>query len=186
MTRNLLDLPTEIHIAIIANLEDVFEEVRHDHDDVCYQPLFGEYQQYGGYESATGSLAIRNIRLVCKQLRAAAYESFATLLGMRRFTFANRGISDLKDIGAVQQLAPWVKTITLGCAPPKPRYVCFPIMLQEGAKYVDGEDFFKDTSTAPHVLVPIFSLFRNLEDIYIDMSSGRTNIHSVTATAGNV
>lgn len=59
---------------------------------------------------------ISNILLVYKDLRDAAFESFGTILGDRRFRITNIGLADLEDIGSNQALAPWIKTLTFGTA----------------------------------------------------------------------
>jgi hypothetical protein len=57
-----------------------------------------------------------SIHLVCKQFRTASIESFGTLLGDRRFRITETDLWDLRDIKAVKELVPWIKTLTFGTA----------------------------------------------------------------------
>lgn len=55
---------------------------------------------------------ICKIRLVCKVMRAASYQSFGTIIGCCRFRFTESGLGDLKVISKDLVLAPCVKTLT--------------------------------------------------------------------------
>jgi hypothetical protein len=59
---------------------------------------------------------IINIRSVCKQLKDASFQSFGKILGDRKFRLTKAGLQDLRDIGEVKQLVPWIKTLTFGSA----------------------------------------------------------------------
>lgn len=117
MATSSIPLPMELVIEIIKSFED---------RDMSDDPA-AEHQELGAREAAKDSVPwltasksmkedIINIRLVCKQFRDAAYESFARILSDRIFRWTRVGLGDLKGIAAQDNLTSWVRTITFGCA----------------------------------------------------------------------
>lgn len=59
-----------------------------------------------------------SLRLVCRQFRAASWEGFGCILADRRFRLTKADIDELGNIGAEDDLAEWIKTLTFATAQP--------------------------------------------------------------------
>jgi len=117
MVSHLLDLPMEMLVLIVIQCE-----VHDSIDGESWTPL--------SYQSKCD---IRNLQLVCTQVRAAAYQSFGKVLGSRRYCLTDNHMEELKAIGANDLLAPWIKTLNNSCVPPYDS--CFPLLLRGGTEY---------------------------------------------------
>jgi hypothetical protein len=56
------------------------------------------------------------LRLVCKQFRDASFQEFGKILGDRKFRLTKTDLKKLREIGQMEQLVPWIKTLTFGSA----------------------------------------------------------------------
>jgi hypothetical protein len=56
------------------------------------------------------------VRLVCKQFRDASFQEFGKILGHRKFRLTKSDLKFLREIGQMEQLVPWIKTLTFGSA----------------------------------------------------------------------
>jgi hypothetical protein len=117
-----LPLPLELTVNIVKCCAEY--ELAEDPNDryeyfLAYENTedrFGEHQMSWTTALASVKQDICNVRLVCKQFRIAAYESFGTILGERRFRLTKTGLQDLQDILKVKELVPWIRTLTFGTA----------------------------------------------------------------------
>jgi hypothetical protein len=124
--KQLLDLPAELLIQIVKGCVEYdlpynsANDSKNDYRE--FQASKTDYQPNDAKRTAWLTISrpvkkdICNSRLVCRELRNAAYDSFGLILGDRRFRMSEIGFADLKAIGALSALTPWIKTLTFGCA----------------------------------------------------------------------
>jgi hypothetical protein len=187
MGTTIHDLPVELwtHIA-----KSCVQYNNHDSSDF---PLRTNCQERMTWVTVSRSAKtdICNIRLVCKQFRSAAYESFGTILGRRRFRLTRVGREDLRAISRNGGLAPWVRALTFGSAilfGPKSRYwesreeriepkgESARLEIEEHLTLVKDAylraakkdwDWLADAQTATRELAAILDKFKNLEKIRV-------------------
>jgi hypothetical protein len=94
-----LPLPLELVIEIVKYCEH--------HEEANGTSHGTDPQQSWMSLSKSAKEDICNVRLVCKQLPTAAFESFGKTLGHHRFRVTQTGLQDLRDITSVIELVPW-------------------------------------------------------------------------------
>jgi hypothetical protein len=126
MRKQLLDLPAELLIQIVKGCVEYdrphssANDSKNDYRE--FQASKTEYQPNDTRRIIWFTISqpvkkdICNSRLVCRELRNAAYDSFSLILGDRRFRMSETGFADLKAMGAISALTRWIKTLTFGCA----------------------------------------------------------------------
>jgi hypothetical protein len=187
MSTTIHDLPLELWTDIAKSC---VEYNNHDSSDF---PLRINCQERMTWVTVSRSAKtdICNIRLVCKQFRSAAYESFGAILGRRRFRLTRLGREDLRAISRNGGLAPWVRALTFGSAilfGPKSRYwesreeriepkgESARLEIEEHLTLVKDAylraakkdwDWLADAQTATRELAAILDKFKNLEKIRV-------------------
>jgi hypothetical protein len=117
-----LPLPMEVVIKIVQHceeydwLDDPEAMFMGEQDNPHWYT--GDNENRGTWKTATKSTKqdIRNVRLVCRQLKTGSLESFGAILGERIFRLTKIDLEDLFDIGKTAELLPWIKTLTFGTA----------------------------------------------------------------------
>jgi len=199
MGTTIQDLPIELVIDIVKACVEY--DRTNDSDTQCaalqasrtgYAPNDAERPVWNS-PPVSAKKDVCNIRLVCKQFRDAAYESFGLILGYRRFRLTRIGREDLVAVGSNRNLAPWIQGLTFGCAqlgydttsPDNHTYLqrptqaltesqieqCIEDMTSEYMSESEADsDWLEDAETAIHELQTSLNSFKNLESVRVVVS----------------
>jgi hypothetical protein len=116
-----LPLPLELVMRIV-NYCTEYDPPEDKYDDFVMRQDSGVYN-WTSYDRMTWSTIpwpahqnVIRVRLVCKQFRDAFFQEFGKIMGDRKFRLTKTGLQDLREIGEMEQLVPWIKTLTFGSA----------------------------------------------------------------------